>query len=118
MVTATRHNLPGSAHLETMEIPRSVCFLFGHELTLNPFYSTESYLALASLPFAERIAALRRPEVRARILAEPIDPDPANVLGRMVRDFNRMFALGDPPDYEPALENSIAAQANLHADPA
>src|SRR6478736_5121384 len=24
-------NLPGSAHLETMEIPRSVCFLFGQE---------------------------------------------------------------------------------------
>ncbi|MFN0301115.1 MAG: N-acyl-D-amino-acid deacylase family protein [Burkholderiales bacterium] len=90
---------------------RAVCFLFGHELTLNPFYSTPSYLALASLPLAERIAALRRPEVRARILAEPIDPDPANVLGRMVRDFDRMFALGDPPDYEPALENSIGAQA-------
>src|SRR3954453_24264665 len=24
-------NLPGSAHLETMELPRSVCFLFGQE---------------------------------------------------------------------------------------
>src|SRR3712207_4395573 len=24
-------NLPGSAHLETMEIPRRVCFLFGQE---------------------------------------------------------------------------------------
>ena len=24
-------NLPGSAHLETMEVPRQVCFLFGQE---------------------------------------------------------------------------------------
>ncbi len=24
-------NLPGSAHLETMEVPRKVCFLFGQE---------------------------------------------------------------------------------------
>ena len=24
-------NLPGSAHLETMDLPRSVCFLFGQE---------------------------------------------------------------------------------------
>ena len=24
-------NLPGSAHLETMEMPRRVCFLFGQE---------------------------------------------------------------------------------------
>ncbi|MFM9888674.1 MAG: N-acyl-D-amino-acid deacylase family protein [Burkholderiales bacterium] len=107
VAAANARGLPIKAQVAS----RAVCFLFGHELTLNPFYSTASYRALATLPFAERIAALRRPEVRARILAEPIDPDPANVLGRMVRDFQRMFALGDPPDYEPALENSIAAQA-------
>ncbi len=108
VVAANARGLPIKAQVAS----RAVCLLFGHELTLNPFYSTAGYRALAALPFAERIAALRRPEVRARILAEPIDPDPANVLGRLVRDFSRMFALGDPPDYEPALENSIAAQAH------
>jgi N-acyl-D-aspartate/D-glutamate deacylase len=91
---------------------RAVCLLFGHELTLNPFYSTPTYRSLASLPFEQRVAALGRPEVRARILAEPIDADPANVLGRLIRDFSRMFALGDPPDYEPSLEDSVAAMAN------
>jgi N-acyl-D-aspartate/D-glutamate deacylase len=91
---------------------RAVCLLFGHELTLNPFYSTPSYRALADLPFAERVAALHRPDVRARILAEPVDADPANILGRLIRDFSRMFALGDPPDYEPSLEDSIAAIAS------
>lgn len=90
---------------------RAIGVLFGHELTLNPFYSTRAYRALAHLPLEERIAQLHLPEVRARILADPVDPDPANVLGRMVRDFERMFLLGDPPDYEPSPEASIATQA-------
>lgn len=90
---------------------RAIGLLFGHDLTLNPFYSTDTYRALARLPLEGRIAELRLPEVRARVLAEPVDPNPANVLGLMVRDFERMFLLGDPPDYEPSPEASIAAQA-------
>jgi len=85
--------------------------LYGHELTLNPFYSTQAYRELAVLTLAARVAQLRRPEIRARMLAEPIDRDPANVLGRMVRDYEHMFVLGDPPDYEPLPATSIAAQA-------
>lgn len=92
-------------------MPRAVGMLLGVELTLNPFYTTASYAALASLPLAERLSEMRKSDVRARILAEPIDPDPALVLGRMVRDFEHMFVLGDPPDYEQPAERSIAAMA-------
>ncbi len=63
------------------------------------------------MPLAERLRELRRPEVRARMLAEPVDPDPASALGRMVRDFGNMFLLGDPPDYEQPPGQSIAARA-------
>jgi N-acyl-D-amino-acid deacylase len=35
------------------------------------------------------------------------------VLGRMVRNFETMFELGDPPDYEQAPERSIAARARV-----
>lgn len=97
--------------MKAQVLPRAIGLLFGHELTLNPFYSTSTYRALAHLPLEERIARLRLPEVRARIIAEPVDPDPANVLGRLVRNFEHMFLLGDPPDYEPSPEASIAAQA-------
>jgi N-acyl-D-aspartate/D-glutamate deacylase len=90
---------------------RPVGFVLGHELSLNPFYSTESYRALADLPFEARIARLRDPEVRARIIAEAPDPNPVNALGRAVRGFETMFQLGDPPDYEQPPEASIAAQA-------
>jgi N-acyl-D-aspartate/D-glutamate deacylase len=90
---------------------RPVGFILGHELTLNPFYSTETYRSLAQLPFEARIAKLRDPEIRARIIGEPPDPDPVNFLGRQVRGFETMFQLGDPPDYEQPPEMSIASQA-------
>lgn len=92
-------------------MPRGIGMMLGFELTLNPFYTTATYQSVAALPLAERLAALRKPDVRAAILSEPLDPDPALVLGRMVRAFDTMFVLGTPPDYEQQPERSIAALA-------
>jgi len=92
-------------------MPRAIGMILGFELTLNPFYTTATYRALAALPLVERLAELRKPEVRAAILAEPVDPDPALVLGRMVRDFETMFVLGTPPNYEQPKERSLASMA-------
>ena len=92
-------------------IPRGIGMILGFELTLNPFYTAPTYRSLADLPLAERLVQLRKPAVRAAILAEPIDADPALVLGRSVRDFDHMFILGDEPDYEQPPERSIAGRA-------
>ena len=92
-------------------MPRGIGMILGCELTLNPFYTTATYRRLSDLPLAERLAQLRKPQVREAILAEPVDPDPALVLGRMVRQFDTMFLLGSPPDYEQPPERSIAAMA-------
>jgi N-acyl-D-aspartate/D-glutamate deacylase len=92
-------------------LPRPVGFLLSHALTLNPFYSTPTYEKLMGLSFEQRIAELRRPEVRAAILAEGNDPDPKNKLGLRVRNFTDLYPLGDPPNYEPPPETSVLAQA-------
>src|SRR5262249_35117326 len=92
-------------------LPRPVGFLLGHALSLNPFYSTPTYLELAKLPFGRRVAELRKPEVRAKILSESNDPHPKNSFGYAVRKFDMIFPLGDPPNYEPAAETSVEAQA-------
>lgn len=97
--------------IKAQVLSRAIGVMLGHELTLNTFYTCESYIKLAHLPFDEKIRELKRPEVRARILAESADPDPAIVLGRLAREFDHMFLLGDPPDYEQPLEQSIAARA-------
>ncbi|WP_150291717.1 N-acyl-D-amino-acid deacylase family protein [Sphingobium estronivorans] len=92
-------------------LPRGVGMMLGHELTLNPFYSTPTYQRLAKLPLAERVAELRKPEVRAILLSEAPDPNAPSMVGRAVREFETMFELGNPPNYEQPPEASIAARA-------
>ncbi len=89
-------------------LTRATGILLGFEISQNPFIDRPSYTALAGLPHAERIAALRQPEVRARILSESIGDE---VLARRVSRWDRIFPLHDRPDYEPAPEHSIAFRA-------
>jgi N-acyl-D-aspartate/D-glutamate deacylase len=86
---------------------RAVGLLLGLDATLNPFCSHPSWAPLAALPRAERLARLRDPALRARLLAEK----PADGVAWLVWGFDRLFALGDPPDYEPTPEQSVAAEA-------
>jgi N-acyl-D-aspartate/D-glutamate deacylase len=92
-------------------MPRAIGMILSHTLTLNPFCTTEGFKALAHLKLPERLKALGDPDIRARIVAEAADPNPTNLLATFVRDFERMYELTDPPDYEPPVEDSIAARA-------
>jgi N-acyl-D-aspartate/D-glutamate deacylase len=78
---------------------------------MNPFYSTPTYLSLSSLPFDALIARLRDPDIRRKILSEKLDPQPAMLLGLRVANFEEIYPLGDPPDYEPTPDSSIARLA-------
>ena len=90
--------------------PRPIGVVLGFDLSVNPFSLCPSYQPLAKLPFAERVAALRHPQMRARLLME--EPGDALIpLARMGRRFEFMWPLGDPPNYEPSPEDSVASQA-------
>ena len=95
---------------------RPTSMLLGFELSENPFLGCPSWQEIALLDFDARIAELRAPEVRARLLAEPGDREPRF---ERLREWDRLFLLGDPPQYEPEPECSIAAQARrLQVTPA
>ena len=51
-------------------LPRPIGLIIGLQLTANPFVLYPSYREIAHLPLAERVAEMRKPEVRARILAD------------------------------------------------
>jgi N-acyl-D-aspartate/D-glutamate deacylase len=92
-------------------MPRAIGMLLSHSLTLNPFVTTETYKKLAHLPFVARLTELRKSEIRAQIIGEATDPNPKNLLATFARDFDRIYPLNDPPNYEPLPESSIAAEA-------
>ena len=87
---------------------RPTSVLLGLELSQNPFMGRPSYKRIAHLPFPERLAHFRQPEFRARILAEAFE---GSQRAKRVERWDRMYPLGDPPEYEPKAENSVAARA-------
>ena len=90
--------------------PRPIGIVLGFDLSINPFSLCPSWQPLAKLPSAERIAALRDPQLRARLLME--EPGEALIpLSRLGRRYDFIWPLGDPPNYEPKAEDSIAAVA-------
>ena len=94
---------------------RPIGVMLGFEISQNPFMLCPSFQAIAHLPFEEKMAILRQPEFRAKLLAEEC-PDP--VINHRVRTWEKIFQLTDPVNYEPAPELSCAAQAaRLGVDP-
>ena len=111
------HNRKGGALIHPQYFPRPVGMLASFELSSNPFVNTPAYKALSHLPLAQRVVELRKPEVRARILAD--DPDEALLpLTAMTRQYDVMFELGEPPCYEPEPGSSIADRAAREGRPA
>ena len=90
-------------------LPRPIGVLSGLNLTINPFVLCPSFKQIAHLPLGEKVAALRHPELRARLLSE--DPEQGHPLAMIGRSWSWMFPMGDPPNYLPSQEDSIAARA-------
>lgn len=90
--------------------PRPVGVLLGLDLTLNPFSAHPVYREIAGLPLAERVARLRDPDFRARLLLDAPSTDNPFVKS-MLRNFGNIFQLSDPVNYEPGPEHTLAALA-------
>ena len=89
---------------------RPTGMLFGLQSSFNPFMGYPSYRELWSVSLAERVAKLRDPEFRAQILAEEFQSHD-RTAHFLAKNWAQMFRLGDPPDYEPAPETSVASTA-------
>ena len=77
--------------------PRAIGVMVGLEGTVNPWKASETFRSGGDL---------RHPEVKTRVLAE------TGPLGNGFLRPERLFELGDPPDYEPDPSASVAARAN------
>jgi N-acyl-D-aspartate/D-glutamate deacylase len=95
--------------ITTQIAARPVGLLLGLELSRNPFQTHPSYKAIAHLPLAERLQRLRQPEVRAAILNESATAIDDPLFFRP--NYDKMYLLGDPPDYEQPPENALGPRA-------
>ncbi|WP_372918969.1 amidohydrolase family protein [Sandarakinorhabdus sp.] len=101
---ATAAGLPMKAQVAA----RPVGVLLGLDLTLNPFSLHPDWRKGDSL--AEQRRSLADPDFVACLIANP--PPAGNVLGTaLLHRWGDMYQLGNPPNYEPLPETSLAAQA-------
>ena len=94
---------------------RPVGLTLGLTTSLNPFALREGFAEIAKLPPAEMLAKLRDPARRKLILSQEASPRLLEIqppLNRQIATrWDRMYLLGETPDYEPEAENSVAAIA-------
>ncbi|MDA0761908.1 MAG: amidohydrolase family protein [Proteobacteria bacterium] len=91
-------------------LSRPVGMMMGMPSSMNPFYRRPSYLALDGLPQNERLAALKDPAVKAKILQE--DNENPHIFVRIFNHkYDKMYPLVDPIEYLPAPSDSVLAQA-------
>lgn len=110
---AAREGLPIRAQVA----PRPIGLLLGLQATLNPFCAHETFREIKDEPLAEKVRIMRDPPFRARMLAET-EAKQSHPLARRVMAFDTVFALGDPPNYEPPRDSAIAAIAARQNRPA
>jgi N-acyl-D-aspartate/D-glutamate deacylase len=89
---------------------RPVGIMLGLQGSVHPFISRPSFQALKDLPLAQKVAAMRDPACRARLLAEaPMRGHP--FINALAGRHHKMFELGDPPNYEPDPADSLGGRA-------
>ena len=109
MVEKANKNAGGGVRFTAQLLPRPIGLIIGLQLSANPFVLYPSYREIAHLPLAERVAEMRKPEVRARILADK--PGVGHPILYVAQMWDWIFPLGDNPDYEPNPSDSIGARA-------
>ena len=89
---------------------RGIGILLGLQASINPLMRAPSYRPFATLAVAEQAHLLADPELKRTILAEYGGSGPVK-RRPMLDALDKLFVLGDPPDYEPDPADSVEAMA-------
>jgi N-acyl-D-aspartate/D-glutamate deacylase len=100
---------------------RGIGVLLGLETTFHPFMGFPSYKSIAHLSLEERVARMRDPAFKAKLLGEksdkvagdgsPIPPLADVLLAKLDVVSMRTFKFGTACNYEPSMDDSIYADA-------
>ncbi len=91
---------------------RPVGLMLGLQGSAHPFISRPAYQEIADLPLAEKVAVMRDPAFRARLIAEaPAKGHP--FINSLAGAHHKMYAIEGELDYEPDLADSLGAKAKV-----
>ncbi|GIW22053.1 MAG: amidohydrolase [Candidatus Sericytochromatia bacterium] len=100
---------------------RAIGVLLGLETTFQPFMGFPSYKKISNLPLEERVRIMKNPEFKEKLLKEKNEklagdgshiPPLADILLSQLDIIGmRMFKLGEKPNYEPEIKDSIGYKA-------
>jgi len=83
--------------------------------TLHPFVRHPGWMAMEGLSWGDQYARLRDPAFKAQLMAEssvpPEEPDLIPIYLVLTQAWNMQYQMDDDFNYEPQLEESIAARA-------
>jgi N-acyl-D-aspartate/D-glutamate deacylase len=107
--------------------PRGIGVILGLQATFHPFMGYPSYKAISHLPLEARVAAMREPGFKERILSEKsekvagdgsmLPPLADFFLQNLQMIAFRLFRLGEIPNYEPSAQDSFGFEAMQKKEP-
>lgn len=113
-VHAARDN---GANVTAQVANRAVGVILGLSTSLTPFSGRPSFAALNDLAHVDRVAKLKEPALKAKILGEANSDELLNKLPPLQRAiavrWDRMYVMDDPPQYEPPEETNVETAAKL-----
>ena len=108
MADIAKANLDGSKIVGQV-LTRPTGVMLGFQISLNPFMACGAWREIEDLSHKEKVKFLKDPAFKKRLLTEP---QGEHLMRTRVMEWDRIFPLGDPPEYEPLPETSIAFQSN------
>jgi N-acyl-D-aspartate/D-glutamate deacylase len=101
---------PAAPPIRAQVFPRPVGVLQGLNLSFHPFALHPSFKEIAGFSLKEKVEAMRDPAMKAKLLSEkPASNNPFELA--LISAMPKLYRLGAQPDYSPAAEQSLAAQA-------
>ena len=91
-------------------LPRPTGVLLGFHISLNPFMACDAWKEIERLSQNKKFNKLKTPSFKERMLKEP---QGEHLMRTRVTEWDKIFPLESPPNYEPNPKNSIAFQARL-----
>ena len=97
--------------------PRGIGVILGLQCTFHPFIGFPSYKSISHLPLGERVAKMKDEGFKRQLLSEkseklagdgtPIPPIADQLLAQIDFISCKMFRLGEQPDYEQSIDQSV-----------